>query len=199
MCQDLKTISSNFGIHEQELVSLLCASKTNLQCHWLISTPRSFVRHQHKNTIQALAWSPNGDFVASASRDQTVRVFDIRAMKEFRVLKGHKKEVCCEYLLHSLCLYLLTNTLMSIYSNRLAPSPPYPRVRWLRRGDPPLGPLRRSTTTNLSLPANWPPRYSLGSTRLERMGAHLSSAWPPPRLRLKRPHDPILGARTAGR
>lgn len=24
-----------------------------------------------------------------------MRVFDIRAMKEFRVLKGHKKEVCC--------------------------------------------------------------------------------------------------------
>ena len=54
-----------------------------------------FIRHQHKNTVQALAWSPNGNLVASASRDQTVRVFDIRAMKEFRVLKGHKKEVCC--------------------------------------------------------------------------------------------------------
>lgn len=39
--------------------------------------------------------------VASASRDQTVRVFDIRAMKEFRILKGHKKEVCCE------CFYFL--------------------------------------------------------------------------------------------
>jgi len=52
-------------------------------------------RHPHKNTIQALSWSPNGSLVASASRDQSVRVFDIRAMKEFRVLKGHKKEVCC--------------------------------------------------------------------------------------------------------
>ncbi|KAG6820470.1 hypothetical protein H0H93_016765 [Arthromyces matolae] len=50
--------------------------------------------HQHKNTVQALAWSPNGNMVASASRDQTVRVFDIRAMKEYCVLKGHKKEVC---------------------------------------------------------------------------------------------------------
>ena len=59
-----------------------------------ISSERS-TRHYHKNTIQALAWSPDGNFVASASRDQTVRVFDIRAMKEFRVLKGHKKEVCC--------------------------------------------------------------------------------------------------------
>lgn len=54
-------------------------------------------RHHHKNTIQALAWSPNGDYVASASRDQTVRMFDIRAMKEYRILKGHKKEACCTY------------------------------------------------------------------------------------------------------
>ena len=59
-------------------------------------TNPSVPRHQHKNTVQALSWSPNGHFVASASRDQTVRVFDIRAMKELRVLKGHKKEVCCE-------------------------------------------------------------------------------------------------------
>jgi polyadenylation factor subunit 2 len=42
--------------------------------------------------------------VASASRDQTVRVFDIRAMKEFRTFKGHKKEVCCKHIppLHSI-------------------------------------------------------------------------------------------------
>jgi polyadenylation factor subunit 2 len=53
-------------------------------------------RHHHKNTIQALSWSPNGNMLASASRDSTVRVFDIRAMKEFRILRGHKKEVCCE-------------------------------------------------------------------------------------------------------
>lgn len=33
--------------------------------------------------------------VATASRDQLVKVFDIRAMKEFVTLRGHKKEVCC--------------------------------------------------------------------------------------------------------
>ena len=52
-------------------------------------------RHQHKNTIQALSWAPHGNLLASASRDQTVRVFDIRSMKEWVVLRGHKKEVCC--------------------------------------------------------------------------------------------------------
>lgn len=34
--------------------------------------------------------------VATASRDQLVKVYDIRAMKEFATLRGHKKEVCCE-------------------------------------------------------------------------------------------------------
>src|SRR5258708_1054057 len=56
-------------------------------------------RHYHKNTVQAADWSPNGDMVATASRDQTVRVFDIRAMKEFQVFKGHKKEVCCKFVI----------------------------------------------------------------------------------------------------
>ena len=66
-------------------------------CLFFFSKLIYICRHQHKNTVQALAWSPNGNFVASASRDQTVRVFDIRAMKELRVLKGHKKEVCCQW------------------------------------------------------------------------------------------------------
>jgi hypothetical protein len=47
-------------------------------------------RHQHKNTIQALAWAPLGNLLVSASRDQTVRVFDIRSMKEWVALRGHK-------------------------------------------------------------------------------------------------------------
>ena len=52
-------------------------------------------RHGHKNTVQACAWSPSGNLVATASRDQLVKVFDIRAMKELVTLRGHKKEVCC--------------------------------------------------------------------------------------------------------
>lgn len=88
--------SSSSGIPEQVLVSPHCQSPSVLR------TPRVdliiWTRHPHKNTIQALSWSPNGNLVASASRDQSVRVFDIRAMKEFRVLKGHKKEVCCTLL-----------------------------------------------------------------------------------------------------
>lgn len=45
--------------------------------------------------------------VATASRDQLVKVFDIRAMKEFVTLRGHKKEVCCEFSLALGSLVLL--------------------------------------------------------------------------------------------
>ena len=93
LCQAAKTISSNSGIRGQARCSQLCKPTVSST---KTSDLRFIRRHQHKNTVQALAWSPNGNLVASASRDQTVRVFDIRAMKEFRVLKGHKKEVCCE-------------------------------------------------------------------------------------------------------
>ena len=51
--------------------------------------------HGHKNTVQAVAWNPNGNSVATASRDSFVRVYDIRAMKELNVFRGHKKEACC--------------------------------------------------------------------------------------------------------
>jgi polyadenylation factor subunit 2 len=56
-------------------------------------------RHQHKNTIQALAFSPylDGNYLAAGSRDQSLSVFDIRAMKELRIYRGHKKEVCCKF------------------------------------------------------------------------------------------------------
>jgi WD40 repeat protein len=100
---EVKTTKSSFGTPGLEPFSLHCACRI-----FGLSTQSVHVlsRHQHKNTIQALAWSPNGDMVASASRDQTVRVFDIRAMKEFRVLKGHKKEVCCKCL-YDFFLYIL--------------------------------------------------------------------------------------------
>src|SRR6266851_9526114 len=52
-------------------------------------------RHQHKITMQAFVWVPYGTLLPSASWDQMVRVSDICSMKEWVVLTGHKKEVCC--------------------------------------------------------------------------------------------------------
>lgn len=54
-------------------------------------------RHNHKNTIQSLQWNPDGNTLATASRDSFVRVFDIRMMREMALFKGHKKEACSEF------------------------------------------------------------------------------------------------------
>ena len=50
--------------------------------------------HNHKNTVQACKFSPDGLRFASASRDMTVKVYDLRMMAEQSTLKGHAKEVC---------------------------------------------------------------------------------------------------------
>lgn len=50
--------------------------------------------HNHKNTVQAVQFSPDGLRFASASRDMTVKIYDLRMMAEQLTLKGHNKEVC---------------------------------------------------------------------------------------------------------
>ena len=166
-------------------------------------------RHQHKNTIQALAFSPylDGSYLAAGSRDQSVSVFDIRAMKEFRMYKGHKREVCCEFSL--LVVKNHGRLITACLSTCMAPRSPATRVGRVRRGPLVLGPLltdkyqqRRSSL--------FPPlfkrhhsfratRYPLPSTRLEHMVACLSSSGPPSRQRLERPHNTLLVERASGR
>lgn len=160
--------------------------------------------------------------MASASRDQTVRVFDIRAMKEFRVLKGHKKEVCCELQRFSHCpsplLHVIRKmffyrysvlTTMDTYScsqqsfssRNLAPNPPPPSLRRLRRVHPTLGPLIQHRSASL-LPSINPPRparHALPGTRLERLVSSLPPTRAHPRDRVERPYDALLVSRAAGR
>ena len=47
----------------------------------------------HKNTVTKVAWNPNGNWLVTASRDQLIKLYDIRAMKEMQSMKGHDKEV----------------------------------------------------------------------------------------------------------
>ena len=43
--------------------------------------------------MQSVSWNKNGNWLLTASRDSLIKIYDIRAMKELCVLKGHKKEV----------------------------------------------------------------------------------------------------------
>ncbi len=47
----------------------------------------------HTNSIRALAWSPDGKFIATASDDQTARTWDVVAGKRIITFKGHSMPV----------------------------------------------------------------------------------------------------------
>lgn len=50
--------------------------------------------HGHKSTISKSLFQPSrGDLLATCARDQTCRIFDLRAMKDFCVLRGHQKDI----------------------------------------------------------------------------------------------------------
>lgn len=120
-------------------ISTLYVYRTNLSS--VVSVFIHLRSHYHKNTIQALAWSPNGNMVASASRDQTVRVFDIRAMREVQTLRGHKKEVCCVFCIPFRSLPNIQTQRLLFCSCHMASFPPNFGLRWIRRFDSSLGPF----------------------------------------------------------
>jgi len=49
----------------------------------------------HTSSVQSVSYSPDGQTLASASRDKTVRLSDARSGQELRVLKGHTGAVYC--------------------------------------------------------------------------------------------------------
>uniref|UniRef100_A0A0K0FUE8 WD_REPEATS_REGION domain-containing protein n=1 Tax=Strongyloides venezuelensis TaxID=75913 RepID=A0A0K0FUE8_STRVS len=49
----------------------------------------------HKNSVLSLKWNMNGNWLATGSRDHSVKLYDIRMMKEIYTFKAHKKEVSC--------------------------------------------------------------------------------------------------------
>jgi polyadenylation factor subunit 2 len=50
-------------------------------------------RHGHKNTVLSVKWNSNGNWVLTASRDQTIKLYDVRTFKELETYRGHRKEV----------------------------------------------------------------------------------------------------------
>ncbi len=46
-----------------------------------------------KDEVTALSWSPDGKHIASASKDQTVQVWQVRTGKQLLTYRGHGAEV----------------------------------------------------------------------------------------------------------
>ena len=47
-----------------------------------------------KYNINGISWSPDGQLIASASKDETIRIWDTESGKVLRTLGGHLSEVC---------------------------------------------------------------------------------------------------------
>jgi WD40 repeat protein len=67
--------------------------------------------HGHKNTISELKFNRNGNWLLAGSRDQLVKVYDLRTMKELGNYRGHKKEINCRI---NLTVLIIIHILISI-------------------------------------------------------------------------------------
>jgi WD40 repeat protein len=48
----------------------------------------------HSAKVNAVIWSPDGQYIASASDDRTVQVWEASTGKKLLTYRGHSKEVC---------------------------------------------------------------------------------------------------------
>nr|CAD2161696.1 unnamed protein product [Meloidogyne enterolobii] len=49
--------------------------------------------HDHKNSVMAVQWNKNGNWLLTGSRDHVIKLYDVRMMREVQTFRGHKKEV----------------------------------------------------------------------------------------------------------
>lgn len=88
-------------------------SKTYKEIHIHDSKTNStkYILRGHVDRIGCLAYSPDGQIIASGSNDQTVRLWDVKTGKPIRTLAGHKDDII------SLLFSPNGNTLISVSKN----------------------------------------------------------------------------------
>ncbi len=71
------------------------SSDTQQNLHYVLQklTPLEHTFTGHRGSILSLAFSPDNNLLASASKDATVRIWDLNTNKQIGKLKGHRKDV----------------------------------------------------------------------------------------------------------
>jgi WD40 repeat protein len=49
----------------------------------------------HNESVNSVAFSPHGKYLASGSRDNTVKLWSVESQKEITTLQGHRDSVWC--------------------------------------------------------------------------------------------------------
>ena len=52
-----------------------------------------FTLSGHSNTVLSVCFSPDGKFIASGSRDKTIKLWNLQEQKEVFILSGHSELV----------------------------------------------------------------------------------------------------------
>jgi len=56
---------------------------------------RNPIIHSHSDKVLCIAISPDGKWLATGSKDKTIKVFDTKTLNEVHTLKGHTDDVTC--------------------------------------------------------------------------------------------------------
>src|SRR5277367_3174296 len=57
------------------------------------ASPEAFAQLGHSNAVHAVTFSPDGRTLASASEDNTIKLWDVIIDRELRTLRGHSNGV----------------------------------------------------------------------------------------------------------
>ncbi len=56
-----------------------------------INRGATIIYRGHSDNVFTVAWSPDGKYIASGSRDKTVRVWDVATGEDYFIYRGHNK------------------------------------------------------------------------------------------------------------
>jgi len=56
-----------------------------------INQGTTIIYRNHSDNVFSLAWSPDGKYIASGSRDKTVRIWDVATGEDYYIYRGHNK------------------------------------------------------------------------------------------------------------